>query len=93
MNKGYTNIYNAIFHDNKLSWKAKGIYAQLCSLPDSDSWDYSQKGLQTLASDGRKSLEAGLRELKQFGYLDIIQVRKADGRISYEYIIKNDIPP
>lgn len=88
---GYTNIENTIFHDNRLTWKAKGLYCQLCSLPE--SWDFNLKGLQTLSSGGRKNLLSAVQELKQYGYLDIIQVRKKDGRISYKYIIKNNIPP
>lgn len=88
---GYTIIDNAIFRDSRLSAKAKGLYCQMLSLPD--NWEYSKAGLTTLFKDELISIESGLNELKKYGYLEIIQKRKPNGRIYYEYIIKKVSEP
>ena len=89
--KGYTVIDNDIFLDSRLTLRAKGIYCQLKALPD--TWEYNKAGLLALFTDGKKALNSGLKELKQFGYLDIIQARKPNGTITYKYILKKPQPP
>ena len=89
--KGYTNIDNEIFLDNRLSWKAKGIYCQLKALPD--TWEYSKAGLLLLSRDGIRVLDYGIKELKRCGYLDIVRERKQNGQLCYKYILKKPQPP
>ena len=81
----YTVIDNAIFKDNTLSMKAKGLLCQMLSLPD--NWNYSIAGLVTLVNDGESAVRAALKELEEAGYFRREQVRK-DGKIAkIEYII------
>lgn len=51
-----------VLNDIRLSWRAKGLWAYMMSLPD--DWDYSIRGLATRAKDGRDSVMSGLNELK-----------------------------
>ena len=82
----YTCIDNHIFKDHSLSMKAKGLLAQIFSLPD--NWEYSVRGLTTLFSDGREAVNNALQELIDHGYIvrtqKINQFGKFDG---YEYDI------
>lgn len=83
----YSVIANSVFKDTRLSWKAKGILANMLSLPD--NWDYSMAGLEKLASDGLSATRTALKELEQFGYLVRKQIRGERGVfIDWEYIIR-----
>lgn len=82
----YTCIDNHVFRDNSLSMKAKGLLAQIYSLPD--DWEYSVKGLTSLFSDGKDAVNNALQELIEHGY--IIRTQKIDklGKFDgYEYDI------
>ena len=84
--KYYTTISNIVLNDTELSWRAKGLWAYMMSLPD--DWDYSIRGLATRAKDGRDSVSSGLNELKKHGYLTVESVRDSCGRIvDSEYTI------
>lgn len=84
--KYYTTISNIVLNDIRLSWRAKGLWAYMMSLPD--DWDYSIRGLATRAKDGRDSVMSGLNELKKHGYLTVETVRDSCGRIvDSEYTI------
>ena len=62
--KYYTMISNFVLNDLRLTWRAKGLWAFMMSLPD--DWDYSVRGLATRAKDGRDSVTSGLNELKKY---------------------------
>ena len=84
--RDYTVLSNHIFKDRTLSAKAKGLLAEMLSLPE--SWDYTLKGLTYLFSDGLDSVRQGIRELEEHGY--VVRGRKRDekGRIGeMEYVI------
>lgn len=66
-NKNYTVINNTICKDNRLSWKAKGIWLYAFSRPD--DWTFHENDLLNQSTDGRASLRAGLKELEDFCYL------------------------
>ena len=84
--KYYTMISNFVLNDIRLTWRAKGLWAFMMSLPD--DWDYSVRGLATRAKDGRDSVTSGLNELKKYGYLTVDYVRDDHGRIiDTEYTI------
>ena len=67
--------------DERLSYKAKGILAYLCSKPD--NWRVVVKDLITHARDGRDSIYAGLNELKTFGYYTKTAVRNEKGIVTH----------
>lgn len=64
----FTQIRNEIFHDENLSYKAKGL---LCSLLSNESgrWKSFNNTLQNRATDGPDSIRTGLKELQEAGYL------------------------
>lgn len=82
----YTNIDNHVFWDHSLSLKAKGLLAQIFSLPD--NWEYSIKGLATLFSDGETAVSNAIQELIDHGYIVRTQKTNQYGRFDgYEYDI------
>lgn len=82
---GYTNIDNAVFFDNRLSAKAKGVLCQMLSLPD--NWEYSVEGLATRFSDGKASIRSAVTELEQYGYLVRKQMKKGGKYAGMDYMI------
>ena len=82
----FTVIANCVFKDRTLSAKAKGLLAEMLSLPE--NWDYTLKGLTYLFSDGLDSVRQGIKELEEHGY--VVRERKRDekGRLGdMEYVI------
>lgn len=77
-NDNFVVMDKTALHDERLSWKAKGIIAYMLSLPD--DWTFFLEELSTHAADGKDSLRAGLKELKQYGYLHRYPV-KENGKI------------
>jgi len=85
----YTAIDNSVFMNYGLSYKAKGLLCQMLSLPD--GWSFSIEGLSRLASDGRDSVAATLKELESAGYFRREQARTGGKFQGIEYII-SEIP-
>ena len=84
--RDYTVLSNYVFRDRTLSAKAKGLLAEMLSLPE--NWDYTLKGLATLFSDGIDSIRQGIRELEEHGYVVRERKRDARGRLGgMEYVI------
>lgn len=82
----YTCIDNQVFKDHSLSMKAKGLLAQIYSLPE--NWEYSVRGLSTLFSDGREAVNNALQELIDHGYIVRTQKTNQFGKFDgYEYDI------
>lgn len=63
--------------DTRLSFKAKGILAYLLSKPD--NWKVIVGNLVNYAVDGKASVYAGLKELKECGYYQKIPIRDEKG--------------
>ncbi|HDR3303958.1 TPA: DnaD domain protein [Bacillus anthracis] len=84
--KNYTTINNTGLKDKRLSWKAKGILAYILTLPD--DWFFYREELSRHAKDGLDSLRAGMKELKEYGYLKRFPVRDDNNKIiKWETII------
>jgi Helix-turn-helix domain len=87
---GFTQIANTLVEDSRLSWKAKMILVYLLSRPD--YWRINKKDIENRATDGRESVQNGLNELKELGYLHIYQDRNEKGQMIgwvWEY---DDVP-
>ena len=56
-----------IWEDDRLSLKAKGIWAYMKSKPA--IWDFSAKRIAMDNKDETKSVQRGMRELESCGYL------------------------
>ena len=84
--KNYTVIGNYHFREKKMSLKAKGLLSLMLSLPE--DWNFSAEGLATLSKDGRDGVNAALKELEKFGYLERKQLFSKAGKFTgYEYIV------
>ena len=84
--KNYTVMSNYHLQDRNLSYKAKGLLSFMLSLPE--DWDYSMKGLVAVSKENIKAIRTILNELKEHGYLEIVQTRGEKGYYKYEYIIR-----
>lgn len=78
--KNYTVVNNAICTDNRLSWKAKGIW--LYAFSRKDDWTFYLCDLIKQSTDGKDSVSAGLKELEKCGYLKRSRKRDEKGRVS-----------
>lgn len=63
----FTVVSNQLIRDSRLSWKARGIFSYLWS--QANNWQFYVKEIATHAPDGEKSLQSGLKELEEYGYL------------------------
>jgi len=77
--KNYTVIDNQVIRDDTLSWKAKGLFVYLWSMPD--DWDFYETEVVKHASGGRDALRTGLSELETKGYLKRGRVRDESGHL------------
>lgn len=67
----------SFLEDTRLSYKAKGILAYLLSKPD--NWKVIIGNLVNYSTDGKASVYAGLKELKDCGYYKKTPVRNEQG--------------
>lgn len=65
--KRYTVADNHLIEDDRLSWKARGVFMYLWA--QSSEWDFYETEVMKHATDGRDSLRTALKELEKFGYL------------------------
>lgn len=82
---GYTHVNNEIFHDKNISYKAKGLFCQMLSLPD--NWDFKENSIKALATDGISSVRTGLKELMEKGYLVRKPIREGNLIVDWEYTL------
>lgn len=74
----FVTMDKTFLEDTRLSFKAKGILAYLLSKPD--NWKVIVGNLVNYAADGKASVYAGLKELKECGYYQKVPVRDEKGR-------------
>lgn len=87
----FTIISNTIILDERLSWKAKGIYLYAMSRPA--NWTFYLCDIVNHSTDGRDAVNSGLKELETFGYL--IRTKRRDeaqkfAHDHWEFIINPD---
>ncbi|WP_423348502.1 DnaD domain protein [Lactiplantibacillus plantarum] len=75
----YTVIDNRIIRDESLSWKAKGVFAYLWSMPD--DWEFYETEVMTHAKDGRDSLRSAIKELQDAHYMRRTRSRNEKGQV------------
>lgn len=63
----FTQVSNAVLYDNRLSLKAKGIYAYLFSKPD--GWEFHLDVMHKEVKEGREAIYTAIRELEYYGYI------------------------
>jgi hypothetical protein len=77
----FTQVPNAWLRDKRLSYKARGLLAELMS--HSIGFEVSIKRLALTGVDGRDSISSAIFELESFGYLQREQLRNSDGTLSH----------
>lgn len=84
-NKNYTIMSNYHLKEKEMSLKAKGLLSLMLSLPN--NWDYTIEGLVAICKENETAVKSTLKELKCFGYLEILKVQNKKGQFEYEYNI------
>ena len=89
---GYTVLPNAVLRDDRLNLQTKGLFCMMLSLPD--GWEFSVKGLATLAVCSRDKIRAALENLEAAGYLLREQARTETGSFAGNiYVLYDEVPP
>lgn len=86
-NKNYTVMSNTHLKEKDMSLKAKGLLSVVLALPD--NWEYSIAGLVSICKENETAIRNTLKELKNFGYLEIIKKTSditESHKFEYEYI-------
>lgn len=83
---GFTQVPNAALRDERLSYKARGIHANLLSNAD-DGWTETADTLAEKSPDGRHAIRTGLQELAKYGYIAYRKAQGPDGKWSTEMIV------
>lgn len=79
--KVFNHLPFALIYDRRLSAKAKGIWFYMKAKPY--DWHFSATRMADEMTDGKKSIQGGIRELENLGYL---KKQKLDsGRMRYEF--------
>lgn len=78
VDKNFTILSNALLQDRELSSKSKGVLVTILSLPP--DWDINYASILNLIPEGIKFLRTVIKELSELGYIEILQVRQADGK-------------
>lgn len=81
-------IDSKLVRDDRLSWKARGIFGYLWSM--SDEWEFYEKEVMKHSADGLASLQSGLKELEKYGYLKRVKVRDKGKFKGYEWLLTDD---
>lgn len=88
-NSNYSVISNVHINDGRLSWKATAILTYLLSKPN--DWTVYVNQLAKAKKDGIKAVYSGIRELKEFGYIEHKFVHGEDGKIIHgEYVVREE---
>ncbi|MET9932377.1 MULTISPECIES: hypothetical protein [unclassified Streptomyces] len=69
----FTRIYNDLFRDPRMSFKAKGIFGLIST--HRDGYGLSIEAIASYATDGGAAIRTGLNELEELGYLVRTQQR------------------
>ena len=82
----FVTIHKGFITDDRLSAKAKGILLYLLSRPD--DWQIYTAEIKKHMKDGIKSINTGIHELIEYGYIKRSKKRQDNGVFNgYEYIV------
>lgn len=83
-NRPYAVLDKGFIHDPRLSARAVGVMTRL--LAHSDNWKIYANYLYNNYPDGRDAIYTTFRELRKFGYLELVVIRDNRGRfLKQEY--------
>jgi len=75
----FTRILNVSLHDERLSFKARGLLAYMLSKPD--NYRFYIEELTKHTTEGKDSIRAGLKELERLGYIKRYSIKDSRGKI------------
>lgn len=86
----FTTLSNTVIEDERLSWKARGIFQYLYS--KSDDWQfYTSEVVKHSTKDKMAALRTGLDELETYGYLRRVQKKTNAGKFgAYDWVISDE---
>jgi hypothetical protein len=84
----FTQLPNAWVRDKRLSYKARGLLAELMS--HSPGFEVSRERLSRNGQDGDRAIRTAIQELEDAGYLERSQTRHEDGRMGPALWITKD---
>ncbi len=84
----FTQLSNTIIEDDNLTYKARGLFGYLWSKPE--GWEYNLNDIIAHATDGRKSIAAGIKELEKFGYVKRVQKYKKGIKCGHDYHLSDE---
>ena len=64
---GYTIIRNDVLRDSRLSYRARGLLAEILSRPD--NWRVRSNQIADQSKEGRDAIRSALREIEAAGYI------------------------
>ena len=77
--KDYVQVQNSFLRDDRISFKAKGLFSYMFSM--NDNWNFTIKSIATQQDEGVASISSAMNELKEFGF--IIYEKYSDGSGTY----------
>lgn len=80
INGNFVVASRQIAQDERLSWKARGIFLYLASM--NDGWNFYVDEIAKHSPQGKRALQAGLKELEEFGYLVRVQSHSENGNFA-----------
>jgi hypothetical protein len=81
----YSVISNVGIRDERLSLRARGLYAFILTKPD--DWQITVKGLYSELVEGRDAIRVTLMELRTAGYITSEPTRKGSGEFSNDLVL------
>jgi hypothetical protein len=87
----FTAVPNAVLNDERLTFKAKGIYSYLFSKPD--GWVFYNQAILNETAEGITSFQSGIKELVKYGWLKKQQLIAKNGQFGgNEYELMTELP-
>lgn len=84
--KNYVVISKEALEDQKLSFKAKGLWAYCMSRPN--DWEFHVSHLSKVSQDGEDSIYSAIKELVKEGYCDKVQGKEKGRYTSVDYEVR-----
>lgn len=83
----FARIPKTLLDDQYLSWKAKGILSYLLGKPN--HWKLQMTDLVNKSRDGADSVKAGIRELRESGYVKLVCLRRSGQIASWNWYVSD----
>jgi len=77
----FTQVSNFLIQRNDVSFKAKCVYNYMLSRASIKGWKFYRHDIVSHCQEGKSAVDAGIKELKEKGYLSITPNKLESGRI------------